>query len=74
MQPIFHRCWGFALGVMQILAFLHTNMLVYPMQNCGVGGLSQCEDPTRMVLCCSRIWASQLSFIAAGLLKVGDSW
>ena len=36
--------WGFALGVTQILAFLHTNMLVYPTQNCGVGGLSQCED------------------------------
>ena len=41
---------AFALGVTQILAFLDTNMLVYPMQNCGVGGLSQREDQTRMVL------------------------
>ena len=40
----------FALGVTQILAFLDTNMLVPPTRNCGVGGLSQREDPTRMVL------------------------
>ena len=31
---------------MQVLAFLDTNMLVSPTQNCGVGGLSQREDPT----------------------------
>ena len=37
-------------GVTQILVFLDTNMLVSPMRNCGVGGLSQCVDPTRMVL------------------------
>ena len=52
--------WGFALGetqflcfawvVMQIIAFLDTNMLVYPTQNCGIGGLSQRQDPMRMVL------------------------
>ena len=40
----------FALGVRQILAFLDTDMLVYPTQNCGLGGVSQCQDPTRMVL------------------------
>ena len=34
------------IGVMQILAFLDTNILVSPTQNCGVGGLSQREDPT----------------------------
>ena len=28
---------------------------VSPTRNCGVGGLSQCEDPTRMVLRCSGI-------------------
>ena len=60
-QPIFHWlafgfCVGgnanvmFRIGVTQILAFLGTNMLVYPTQNCGVGGLSQSEDPTRMFL------------------------
>ena len=52
--------WGFALGEMQILglvlevtqifAFFGTNMLVYPTQNFGVGGLSQHQDPTPMVL------------------------
>ena len=52
--------WGFALGVTQILglalgetqilAFLDTNMLVSPMRNCDIGGLSQSQDPTRMVL------------------------
>ena len=30
--------------------FLDTNMLVSPMRNCGIGGLSQREDPTRVVL------------------------
>ena len=43
-----HR--GLALRVAQILAFLDTNMLVSQTRNCGVGGLSQCEDPSRMVL------------------------
>ena len=37
-------CWGFALGVTQISAFLDTNMLVYPKRNCGVEGLSQRKD------------------------------
>ena len=41
---------GLALGVTQILAFLNTNMLVYPTGNCGIRGLSQHEDPTQMVL------------------------
>ena len=41
---------GFALGVKQILAFLNTNMLVSPTQSCGVGGLSQRQDPTQMFL------------------------
>ena len=45
----------FALGVTQILAFLGTNMLVSPTRNCGVGGLSQRDDPKRMVLCRSGI-------------------
>ena len=56
-QPIFHllalgvmSILAFALGVMQILAFLDTNMLVSQTQSCGVGGLRQREDPTRMVL------------------------
>ena len=67
MQPIFHLftlgfCVGgnanlyFALGVRQILAFLDTNMLVSPTQNCGVGGLSQRQDPTQMVLRRSGIY------------------
>ena len=53
-------CWGFALGVTQILglalgvrqilAFLDANMFVSPIRNCGVGGLSQRKDLTRMVL------------------------
>ena len=33
----------FTLGVTQFLAFLDTNMLLSPMQNCGGGGLSQCQ-------------------------------
>ena len=41
---------AFALGVTQIVAFLDTNMLESPTRNCGVGGLSQCEDPMRIVL------------------------
>ena len=60
-HPIFHWlafgfCVGvtqilyFALGVTQILALFDTNMLVSPTRNCGVGGLSQREDPTQMVL------------------------
>ena len=40
----------FALGVTQILPFLDTKILVSPTRNCGVGGLSQCEDPAQMVL------------------------
>ena len=35
------------------LRFLDTNMLV--SRNCGVGGLSQREDPMRLVLCCSGL-------------------
>ena len=34
------------VGITHILAFLDTNMLVSPTQNCGIGGLSQREDPT----------------------------
>ena len=40
----------FGVGVTQSLAFLDTNMLVYPMQNRGVGGLSQHEDQTQLVM------------------------
>ena len=32
------------------LVFLDTNMLISPTRDCGVGGLSQCEDPTGMFL------------------------
>ena len=46
---------AFALGVMQILGVLDTNMLVSPMRNCGIGGVIQCEQPMRMVLRCSEI-------------------
>ena len=30
--------------------FLDTKMLVFPMRNCGVGGVCQRQDPTQMVL------------------------
>ena len=33
-----------------MLAFLDTNILVFPMRNCDVGGLRQSKDPMRMVL------------------------
>ena len=61
-QPIFHwLALGFCVGgnanfmfrvggVRQILAFLDTNMLVSPTQNCGAGSVSQRRDPTQMVL------------------------
>ena len=59
--PIFHlvalgvtQILAFAFGLTQILEFLDTNMLVYPTRNCGVGGLSQRQDPTQMVLRRSR--------------------
>ena len=45
--PIFHLL---VLGVTQILVFLDTNMLVSLTRNCGIGGLSHREDPTRMIL------------------------
>ena len=46
-QTIFH--WlAFALGATQLLVFLDTNMLVSPMQNSCVGGIAQCDGPTRM--------------------------
>ena len=45
--PIFYLL---VLRVTQMLAFLDTNMLVSPMQNCGVGSLSQLKDPTQIVL------------------------
>ena len=45
----------FVLGVTQILVVFDTDMLVSPMQNCGVGCLSQSEDPTQLVLRCSGI-------------------
>ena len=68
LQPLYHWlafgfCVGgnanlyFALGVTQILAFLNANILVSPTQNCGVGGLSQCQDPMQMALPHSGIWA-----------------
>ena len=49
------QIFGLALEVTQIFVFLDTNMLVYPMQNCGTRDLSQCQDPTPMVLHCSGI-------------------
>ena len=57
-QPIFHwLAFGFAMGKTQILglasgvfAFSDTNMLVSPRLKCGVGGVSQRQDPTPMVL------------------------
>ena len=52
---------GLALGVTQILGFLDTNMLVCPTRICGVGGLSQCKDPTRMVLRHSGIYVLECS-------------
>ena len=39
----------FRFGVGGKAVFLDTNMLVYLMQNCGVGGLSQRQDPTPRV-------------------------
>ena len=49
-QPIFHWlafgfCVGGALGVMQILAFLDTNMLLSPTRNCAVGGSKPTPGP-----------------------------
>ena len=44
------QVWGLALG-----EFLDTNMLLSPTQSYGIEGLSQREDPTRMVLRCSGI-------------------
>ena len=41
---------GMASGVTQIFAFLETNMLVSPTQNSGVGGISQRQGPTPVVL------------------------
>ena len=49
------RIFKFASGVRQILALLDTNMLVSHKGNCGVGGLSQRRDPTRMVVLRSEI-------------------
>ena len=60
VTQILTKLWGFALRVMQILGlalgetqilpFLDTNILVSPMQDCGIGGLSQRQDPKQMVL------------------------
>ena len=44
--------WCFALGQQ---VFLGNNMLVSPTRNRRVGGLNQRDDPTRVVLVCSRI-------------------
>ena len=59
--------WGFALGD-------NTNFSVFRYQHVGipnakfrVGGLSQCKDPTRVFLRCSRIWA--LEFLTEYLSK-----
>ena len=52
-QPIFH--WltlGFCIG-----GNANFSTFRYPTQNCGIGGLSQHQDPTRMVLHCSGIKA-----------------
>ena len=46
---------AFKLGVSQTFAFLDTNMLVSTMQNYGIGGLNQSEDPMRIVLRHSEI-------------------
>ena len=35
-------------------------MLIFPMRNGSVGGLNQCDGPTRVVLCCSGIYVLQL--------------
>ena len=52
--------WGFALGetqistlmlgVIQFFAFLDTNICRYPQREIDVGGLSQHQDPTQMIL------------------------
>ena len=50
-QPIFH--WlvlGFCVRWRKFLAFLDTNMLVFPMQNSRVGGVTQRQTPMRRVL------------------------
>ena len=47
-----------------MLAFLDTNMLVFPTQNYGIGTLSQREDPTRMVLHHSGIYCKVRNFRA----------
>ena len=65
-RPIFHLLalgvgvggnanFSIHVGVPHILAFLDTNMLVSPMRNCGIWGLSQSDDARRMVLRRSRI-------------------
>ena len=46
---------AFALGLRQILAFLHTNMLVFPTQNSSDGGIAQPDGPTQAVLRRSEI-------------------
>ena len=40
----------FGVGGKPVFAFLDTNMFVSPRRNCGVGGLSQWQDPTQKVL------------------------
>ena len=65
MQPVFHWLtlgFGidgfffsyFVLGVMQMFAFLDTNICWYPKREIGVGGLSQCEDPIAMQMILPR--------------------
>ena len=55
-QPICHWLMlGFCVGGNANFMFLDTNMLVSPRRNCGVGGLSQRQDPTQTVLRRSEI-------------------
>ena len=57
-QPIFHwLALGFCVGgnanfifCIGCNAFLDTNMLLSQTRNCGIGGISQRQDPTQMVL------------------------
>ena len=51
--------WGFVLGLLGFKlsprGFLDPNMLVCPTRNGHVGGLNQCDGPTRVVSHCSGI-------------------
>ena len=49
---------GLVSGVTQIFAFLDTNMLVYPTQNCGIGFVSQWNIGFRLPLVLIGVLAS----------------